>query len=505
MMAALTAVACAIVAAQQPLAAQPSGWDTVWQAVPTLSEMAEYALTPFVGDPHSCAWRSDWLERAEAALRERVIGQPQAIELILDTLRVHHASKRREKPLVISLHGPTGVGKSLTHEVLARALYARSDARDRPIGVLVIGSVNYRSPELTLEYEEELRARVNQLVRRCSRGLIVLEEVQMMPARALSVFRPYFSRPTDSRDDFGYANVTFLLTSNLGAEAISERVYAARSREDVDVHALQDELQAQLDVHANNTDFTSRVDLTVPYFPFARAQLRALAARLLVELRDELREYFAGGAGIVWDEGVTNLLLDKLAWEGSDRERQIARYGFKTLVSKFSMLVHGPVRRHLQHALAGCAAQAAYGSAGGARLRSSVRVAVTTRRAAHAAAQGGHAGPGGEGDEPAGALAVGADAAEAVGDTRVVIVINADMSVESSRQVTRLPPDGSRPAECADADELLPTEATEPTDSAGADAGGDVGSAGSGAGRGGAKPAATGRSHGEWDDDHDEL
>lgn len=367
---------------------------TLWDALPTLNQ-AVCSFSSGLCAEDGCPWRADWAQEAEGALAARVRHQAAALHLVLDALRLHHgaggATRRaaRAKPLVLSLHGPTGVGKSLLHEVLARALYAGADARGRPAGALVLGAVNYRNPALALEYEEELRARVNQHVRRCARPLVVVEEVQMMPASALRVLVPMLTRPTDSSAP-DYSNATFVLTSNLGAEAVIARVYAAAGRAELDLDALQDELLATADVASGSTALSAAIDVVVPFLPFGRPELEVEARDMLAQLRAELAPSFARGAGVVWDGGVVALLLDKLAWEGDAEQpaRQLARYGLQTLATKFNMLVNGPVRRHVDATLKRVCGP------GERRLATSVRVAVV-RAESGAAAEGGSGGDGG--------------------------------------------------------------------------------------------------------------
>ncbi|KAJ1625410.1 hypothetical protein T492DRAFT_880174, partial [Pavlovales sp. CCMP2436] len=215
-----TATLLASVAAQPATLVRSTSF---WEALPSVGQ-AVCAFSSGLCSEDGCPWRADWLDAAEAELTRSVRHQPTAVHLVLDALRLHRADgagahrQPRGKPLVLSLHGPTGVGKSLLHEVLARAVYAGADARGHPTGALVLGAVSYRNPALALEYEEELRARVNQHVRRCARPLIVVEELQLLPVETLRVLVPMLARPTDSSAP-DYSNATFILTSNLGAEA----------------------------------------------------------------------------------------------------------------------------------------------------------------------------------------------------------------------------------------------------------------------------------------------
>jgi ATP-dependent Clp protease ATP-binding subunit ClpA len=66
----------------------------------------------------------------EAVLPQQVVGQELALGHLTDALCHHLSQPQPSKPLVISVHGPPGVGKTLSHLWLARALYSKRPAAD---------------------------------------------------------------------------------------------------------------------------------------------------------------------------------------------------------------------------------------------------------------------------------------------------------------------------------------------------------------------------------------
>jgi pantothenate kinase-related protein Tda10 len=54
-----------------------------------------------------------------------LIGQELALRQIADAVCDHLSQPEPSRPLVLSLHGPPGVGKSMFHRLAARALYNR--------------------------------------------------------------------------------------------------------------------------------------------------------------------------------------------------------------------------------------------------------------------------------------------------------------------------------------------------------------------------------------------
>eukprot|EP00740_Mantoniella_antarctica_P019832 CAMPEP_0198706630 /NCGR_PEP_ID=MMETSP1468-20131203/391066_1 /TAXON_ID=1461545 /ORGANISM="Mantoniella sp, Strain CCMP1436" /LENGTH=134 /DNA_ID=CAMNT_0044465579 /DNA_START=679 /DNA_END=1080 /DNA_ORIENTATION=- len=64
--------------------------------------------------------------RLRAHLTHRLHGQPVAHHLLVDAVCDHVEQSNPRKPLVASLHGSFGVGKSYFHQLLAQALYNAS-------------------------------------------------------------------------------------------------------------------------------------------------------------------------------------------------------------------------------------------------------------------------------------------------------------------------------------------------------------------------------------------
>ena len=52
-----------------------------------------------------------------------MVGQGLALKQLCDAVCDHVSNENPIKPLVISVHGPPGVGKSMVHQLAARALY----------------------------------------------------------------------------------------------------------------------------------------------------------------------------------------------------------------------------------------------------------------------------------------------------------------------------------------------------------------------------------------------
>jgi len=81
------------------------------------------------GSLNSCAGVHDFAsgacERVEPYLFSELVGQDLAVQQACDAICDHLAKREPQKPLVLSAHGPPGVGKTMMHLLLARALYSK--------------------------------------------------------------------------------------------------------------------------------------------------------------------------------------------------------------------------------------------------------------------------------------------------------------------------------------------------------------------------------------------
>jgi hypothetical protein len=75
-------------------------------------------------------WAHGACDRLEPFLISHVVGQELALHQFADAACDHIAKDAPQKPLVVSAHGPPGVGKSMMHWMAARALYSRTPERD---------------------------------------------------------------------------------------------------------------------------------------------------------------------------------------------------------------------------------------------------------------------------------------------------------------------------------------------------------------------------------------
>lgn len=257
---------------------------------------------------------ADGLLRLPEMLGARVVGQPEALEVIAHRMRTSRAGLvDPDKPVgVFLLVGPSGVGKTETGAALADALYGGAD------DMIVVNLSEYQEPHSVAQlkgappgYVGYARGGVlTEAVRRRPYSVVLLDEVEKAHPDVLEVFFQVFDK---GRLDDGqgvsvdFRNTTILLTSNVGSELIE--AVCARQGDDVrvPVEALNQMLRPVLQ-KAFSPALLGRMTV-VPYFPLARDVLDRIAGLKL----DRLVKRFADnhGARLTLTPSVAQAVVDR--------------------------------------------------------------------------------------------------------------------------------------------------------------------------------------------------
>ncbi|XP_075415861.1 torsin-4A [Tenrec ecaudatus] len=127
------------------------------------------------------------LDGLEKALQRAVFGQPAAVGRIVTLLRDYLATHVHSRPLLLALHGPSGVGKSHVGRLLAR--HFRAVLEDSSLVLQYHARHHCPEPRAAQACREELAWLVADVVARAEAEektpLLVLDEVETMPPALL--------------------------------------------------------------------------------------------------------------------------------------------------------------------------------------------------------------------------------------------------------------------------------------------------------------------------------
>jgi ATP-dependent Clp protease ATP-binding subunit ClpA len=307
----------------------------------------ETGLPRVLLDPAECLD----LERTQTWLAERVIGQPEAVELVANLIAATKAGLTRPRRPIASLLfiGPTGVGKTEMAKALAEFLFGARDRLTRfdmsefsdPPAVQRLAGVFGSEGLLTARVREQ------------PFGVLLFDEFEKAHPLFFDLLLQVLGegRLTDPAGRLAdFTNTAIILTSNLGAESFQQgsigfagpagnddaaRRTAAR---DHFVRAVQAFVRPEL---------FNRIDQLVPFAPLGADVIRRIAERHLrrLETRDGIRYR---GVALSLGAGVA----DHLAQAGFD-----ARYGARPLLRAverelLAPLAHGLNRHGTDFALA---------------------------------------------------------------------------------------------------------------------------------------------------------
>ncbi|XP_048099629.1 torsin family 4, member Ab isoform X1 [Alosa alosa] len=161
------------------------------------------------------------LEGLEKTLGREVFGQKRGVETLMEHLRDYLSTYSHKRPLALSVHGPSGVGKSHLGRLLTR--HFRSVVGDQLV-VQYFALHNCPPSESPGRCAVELTARVAQVVARAEADeripVVVLDEAHAMRPPVLNALLELL-RPDQSNE---FLNIVYVLLGSLGHEEIIRHV-----------------------------------------------------------------------------------------------------------------------------------------------------------------------------------------------------------------------------------------------------------------------------------------
>lgn len=235
-------------------------------------------------------------------LKERIVGQDEALDAIARRIRSHRAGlDDPAKPVgVFLLAGPSGVGKTETACQLAELLYGGAQH------MITVNLSEFQEAHSVAGLKGAPPGYVGygrggvltEAVRRQPYSLVLLDEMEKAHPDVLELFYQVFDKGT--MDDaegttVDFRNTLILLTSNAGQDIVTGVCARHPEASAAEIgEALRPALLRQFP-----SAFLGRV-VVVPYRPIPDAQLRRIVELKLSQLADRLRRHH--GADFSWDD-----------------------------------------------------------------------------------------------------------------------------------------------------------------------------------------------------------
>uniref|UniRef100_A0A8C6W829 Torsin-4A n=1 Tax=Nannospalax galili TaxID=1026970 RepID=A0A8C6W829_NANGA len=280
------------------------------------------------------------LDGLEKALQRAVFGQPAAVGRIMALLRDYLATHVHSRPLLLALHGPSGVGKSHVGRLLAR--HFRAVLEDSALVLQYHARHHCPEPRAVQDCRKELAQHVTDVVAQAEAKektpLLVLDEAELLHPALLDELHGLL-QPQRSHH---FHNAVYILLSSTGGVEITRFVLQNASRtlppHSSSAYSIQaEESQAEEELR------TSLRELLAGEHPLWRTA--AIVPFLLLDKRDVVncfREEMAG-EGFFPEQALAERLAEQLSYHHV-AGHEFAITGCKQVVAKVNLLQHRPGR-----------------------------------------------------------------------------------------------------------------------------------------------------------------
>ena len=289
-------------------------------------ENIEEVVSMWTGIPVTrlAAAESERLIKMEEALRQNVIGQGEAIEIMSKAVRRSRSGlKNRRRPTGAFIFlGPTGVGKTYMVKKLAEFMFGSEDSMirldmsefmERHTVARLVGA-----PPGYIGYDEG--GQLTEAVRRKSYSVILLDEIEKAHPEVFNILLQIFDdgHLTDSKGrKVDFRNTIIVMTSNIGSDLIrQDRSLGFNARTEGAQNEEESYLRMKNNVldevkHFFRPEFLNRIDGTVVFHALSREHMEDIVTILMKEVSSNLLE-----KGISLE--VTDAAREWLAEEGYD-------------------------------------------------------------------------------------------------------------------------------------------------------------------------------------------
>ena len=352
---ALAACAAAYGDARAPNAAMTMMLDAPWRAfashvggaVRRTSSAVERVVNAFAWSSRACGANGMYCddgmcERLRGTTRSLLLGQPTASNALTDAVCDFVETPRDDvrQPLVVSLHGSPGVGKSYFHRILARAAYNATEACPGAgcPGYKIIFGTDYVVRERDVQ-GRMLKDAITSHLERYPESVVVVEEYDKLGCPARGALKQMLEHGAAGGEGNPFdRNITFtrsifVLEANMGFMDVHDATVAhgggggSRNRAAAlgdALASLQRTLKDALfekwtsdgcEDREDTLKAVGAIDVFVPFVPLDREAVKSIVHAQLEQRgkrkaeRRELRR-------LEWDDAVLERLVDEVEFEG---------------------------------------------------------------------------------------------------------------------------------------------------------------------------------------------
>lgn len=219
-------------------------------------------------------------------LTAELYGQHIVIDVLTKALKAHYSpnAPQSDKPLVLSLHGQSGTGKTFVAQRLVEHLFRRG-IHSNFVRQYVGRSSFPLASELT-NYQHSVAQQIRETVQKCDRALFIFDEVDKMPAGILNEMASQLNH-YEQVNGVDYRRAAFVFISNSHGEEIAERLQqlelTGRRREEMRAGDFESVLKLIAynsgGLRGSSVISEDLIDLYLPFLPLERRHIRQCVMR----------------------------------------------------------------------------------------------------------------------------------------------------------------------------------------------------------------------------------
>lgn len=242
-------------------------------------------------------------------VKEMVMAFPYSLDIMLtNPIAQKTVGDIGTKPLFMHFSGPTGVGKSLCTDIIARAMFSGVNAEHRRCGHLYIMLTEFAAatdrdfPEI----QKKLNATIVSQLHHCPRSLLVFDEIQNIPEDLLDALLEIFY----GRNSIVASQAVLIMVSDLGHNKLAPGMTRPEATQAIQAAAEKSFLRVNKHVLLDNI---------VPFLPLAREDLQQVAELELRKLQRSLAKEYLGlwNGKLTWKKQVTEWIAGSCMTDGT--------------------------------------------------------------------------------------------------------------------------------------------------------------------------------------------
>lgn len=258
----------------------------------------------------------------------QVVGQDASIATISDAICDHMSriGHKSNKPLVLSLHGPPGVGKTYFHQLAAHALYQGDVPKTKHcpgkdcLGYKVLFGMDYTEKDKDRQHLL-LQKSLLEHVGSYPQSFIVVEEYDKLDCFMRGFFRQIMQ--VGVIGNYSLHDSIIVLESNLGYSLLHGMLEKSGGRNNISIDQAQKELKDMVfkwwtmqkcEDFSDTQKLMRSIDFFLPFYPLERSHITQLFKMKLDALSKQSEQ--AGYGKIHYGDQVLSFLAGKVEFDG---------------------------------------------------------------------------------------------------------------------------------------------------------------------------------------------